>query len=205
MTRLTNALRDTIFGRIMKGLPNRNYETEMHTVIQATVAEFMDPRVRAVYDDEKLRPILNGCDVRISVGNRNIYLYHSAGGRYIYGLLRQLEIRTADIAWPERIPEGGMYHHLLFKTNLVELANAHFAQEELREQVRKRLRANLSAATTIKKLYDVLEPELHSFIPVIVEGSANLPACVAPVVDDLKKLGLAVPEVPKAAAAQPSA
>lgn len=198
MTRLTNDLRDTIFAKIMKGLPNRNYETEMHTVIQATVAEFMDPMVRAVYDDEKLRPLLNSSNVRISAGNRGIYLCNAGQGRYVYGLLTQLEVRTTDTAWPERIPEGGMYHHLLFKTNLVELASAHFAQEDLRDQVKKRLRANLRAATTIKKLYDVLEPELHGFIPVDVPGSANLPACVAPVVDDLKKLGLVVPEVPKA-------
>lgn len=199
MTRLTNDMRNHIFNKIMKGLPNRNYETELHVVVQAAVVEFMDPKVRAVYDDKIMRDMLQTADVRISTGSRNLYLYNSDRGRYVIGLVKQLDIRTADHAWPERIPEGELYHHLLFKTNLVELVNAHYAQEELREQVSKRLRANLNAATTFKKLYEILEPELHNFIPREASKEASLPACVAPVVDDLKKLGLVVPEVPKAA------
>ena len=189
MTRLNNDMRNHIFAKIMKGLPNRNFETELHVVVQAAVVEFMDPKVRAVYDDEKLRPLLCEDYVRISVGSKNLYLYNSDHGRYVIGLTKQLDIRTADYDWPERIPEGGLYHHLLFKTNLVELVNAHYTQEELRERVSKRLRANLDAATTFKKLYEILEPELHGFIPREASKEASLPACVAPVVDDLKKLG----------------
>lgn len=199
MTRLTNDMRNHIYNKIMKGLPNRNFETELHVVIQAAVVEFMDPKVRAVYEDEKLRPLLRDDYVRISEGSKCLYLYNSAHGRYITGLTKQLDIRIADHAWPERIPEGGLYHHLLFKTNLVELVNAHYVQEDLRSQVSKRLRANLDAATTFKKLYEILEPELHGFIPREESKEASLPACVAPVVDDLKKLGLVVPETPKAA------
>jgi len=198
MTRLTNDMRNDMHRKIMKGLPNRNFETEIKTLIQGVVVEFMDPRVKAVYDDEKLRPMLHDGDVRISTGSKNLYLYNALDGRYIVGLTRTMEIRLADFDLPERVHEGTMYHHLLFKTNLVELVLAHYAQEELRENVSKRLRANLAAATTIKRLFEVLEPELHAYIPVIAEGKSNLPACVAPVVDDLKKLGLVVPEVPKA-------
>ena len=195
MTRLNNDMRNHIFAKIMKGLPNRNFETELYTLVQTAVVEFMDPKVRAVYEDESLRAMLQTDNVVISVGSKNLYLYNSAHGRYVIGLTRQLAIRTADYAWPERIPEGGLYHHLLFKTNLVELVNAHYVQEELRDQVSKRLRANLNAATTFKKLYEILEPELHSFIPREASKEASLPACAAPVVDDLKKLGLVVPEV----------
>ena len=189
MTRLNNDMRNHIFAKIMKGLPNRNFETELHVVVQAAVVEFMDPKVRAVYDDKIMRDMLQTADVRISTGSRNLYLYNSDHGRFVIGLTTQLDIRTADYAWPERIPEGGLYHHLLFKTNLVELVNAHYVQEDLRGQVGKRLRANLNAATTFKKLYEILEPELHGFIPREASKEASLPACVAPVVDDLKKLG----------------
>lgn len=197
MTRLTNDLRNDMFRRIMKGLPNRNYETEIHTVVQDTVVQFMDPRVRAVYEDETLRPLLHEVDVRISTGSKNLYLYNAAQGRYITGLSRSMEIRMADHELPGRIKEGSIYHHLLFKTNLVALVKAHYEQEDLREKVSKRLKANLAAATTIKKLYEVLEPELHNFIPREADLDKLLPACVAPVVDDLKKLGLVVPETPK--------
>ena len=198
MTRLTNAMRDDMFRRIMKGLPNRNYETEIHTVVQDAVVQFMDPKLRAVYEDAALRPLLNDADMRISNGSRNLYLYNAAQGRYIVGLKQTLEIRMADYELPDRVKEGTLYHHILFKTDLVALVKAHYEQEELREKVSKRLKANLAAATTIKRLYEVLEPELHGYIPREVEVSKLLPATVAPVVDDLKKLGLVVPEVPKA-------
>ena len=198
MTRLTNALRDDMFRRIMKGLPNRNYETEINKVVQDAVVQFMDPKVRAVYEDAALRPVLRKDCVRISNGSRNLYLYNAAQGRYITGLTRDMEIRMADHELPDRVKEGSLYHHILFKTNLVALVKAHFEQEELRENVSKRLRANLKAASSIKKLYDILEPELHSYIPREVEGEKLLPACVAPVVDDLRKLGAVLPEVPKA-------
>lgn len=198
MTRLTNDLRDDMFRRIMKGLPNRNYETEIHTVVQDAVVQFMDPKVRAVYEDAALRPVLREDWVRISNGSKNLYLYNAAQGRYITGLTRDMEIRMADHELPDRVKEGTLYHHILFKTNLVALVKAHYEQEELREKVSKRLKANLAAATTIKKLYDILEPELHGYIPRETATEKLLPATVAPVVDDLKKLGLVVPEVPKA-------
>ena len=198
MTRLTNDLRDDMFRRIMKGLPNRNYETEIHTAVQDAVVQFMDPKVRAVYEDAALRPVLREDWVRISNGSKNLYLYNAAQGRYITGLTRDMEIRMADHELPDRVKEGTLYHHILFKTNLVALVKAHYEQEELREKVSKRLKANLAAATTIKKLYDILEPELHGYIPRETATEKLLPATVAPVVDDLKKLGLVVPEVPKA-------
>lgn len=200
MTRLTNDLRGDMFRKIMEGLPNRNYDTEIHKVVQAAVVQFMDPKVRAVYEDEKLRSVLNKGDVRISNGSRNLYLYNAAQGRYVVGLNRSLEIRVADHDLPDRVKEGSLYHHLLFKTDLVALVKAHYEQEELRERVSKRLKANLAAATTIKRLYDVLEPELHGFIPRETATEKLLPATVAPVVDDLKKLGLVVPDVPKSPA-----
>lgn len=192
MARLTNDLRDDIFRKIMKGLPNRDYKVDLHKVVQDAVAQFMDPKVRAVYDDEKLRRLLNDSYVRISSGSKCLYLNGVGETERIIGLRHEMDIRVADYDLPDRVKEGTLYHHLLFKTNLVALVRAHYEQEELRERVSKRLRANLAAATTIKKLYDVLEPELHGFIPRETETEKLLPAIVAPVVDDLKKLGLVV-------------
>lgn len=188
MTRLTNDLRDDIFRKIMKGLPNRDYKVDLHKVVQDAVAQFMDPKLRAVYDDEKLRPLLKDNYVQISNGSKSLYLNGGSTERVI-GLRHDMDIRVADYDLPERVKEGTLYHHLLFKTNLVALVKAHYEQEELREKVSKRLKANLAAATTIKRLYDVLEPELHSFIPRETATEKLLPATVAPVMDDLKKLG----------------
>ena len=77
------------------------------------------------------------------------------------------------------------------------LVDGYFTQDNLRSDVSRRLKANLASAGTIKRLYDVLEPELHGYIPKD-DVKSSLPSCVAPVVDDLRKLGAVLPETPKA-------
>ena len=106
-------------------------------------------------------------------------------------------IRMDDAEHIQRLPEGSVYKAIVTRLANEGLVTGFFAQEELRDNVSKRVRANLKAATTIKSLYTILEPELHHFIPQD-EAKAQVPACVAPVVDDLRKLGAVLPEVPKA-------
>jgi hypothetical protein len=97
-----------------------------------------------------------------------------------------------------RLPEGSLYRDIVTKLHEAGLVAAYFAQDELRANVYARLRANLAASKTFKQLYANLEPELHHYIPKD-ETAAQVPACVAPVVDDLRKLGADLPTVPKAA------
>jgi hypothetical protein len=96
-----------------------------------------------------------------------------------------------------RLPEGSLYRDIVTKLHKAGLVDAYFTQEDLRVSVRNRLRANLRASSTFKQLYANLEPELHHYIPKD-EVKAQVPACVAPVVDDLRKLGAVLPEVAKA-------
>jgi hypothetical protein len=95
-----------------------------------------------------------------------------------------------------RLHKASMWDSL-FSSGLV---HAWVEDNRLYKQTVQRLHDNLAAASTIKRLYDVLEPELHQFIPVQPDKirTTGLPSTVAPVVDDLRKLGVALAPVPTA-------
>jgi hypothetical protein len=198
MTRITKYERSTILHSIMKGLPNKNYVADIHTLMQDTIVEFMPVEVRAMYYDPVLRSYLAKCRLDVSSGNAYVPMYHGSNNfDVIVGVTASIKVRLDDADSIGRMPEGSLYRALVTRLANSGLVPAYFAQEELRRDVEKRLRANLDAATTIKKLYAVLEPELHQYIPRDTPTS-SLPACVAPVVDDLRKLGANLPATPKA-------
>lgn len=195
MTRLTNDMRDSILRNIMKGLPNVDYAEQIKVMVQSIIMEFAPKQVRELYDNEETRSYLYKNYVEVRSGNRR-----SDGLSYwrMYGLQKELTIQM-DERSESVLKEGTMYHTLYTRLKASGLVEKYMAQEELRKSVNQRIKSNLAAATTVKRLYDVLEPELHGYIPVVVADKA-LPACVAPVVDDLRKLGAQLPETPKAVA-----
>jgi hypothetical protein len=193
-------MRSSMLHNIMKGLPNRNYAADIHTMVQSTIVEFMLPEVRVMYDDPVLRPYLAMNRLEVVSGNRSVPMYRGGDNTdYVIGVKSSLKVRMDDAGNANRLAEGSLYRALVTRLHDSGLVTAYFAQDELRDTVVSRLRANLKAATTIKKLYAVLEPELHQYIPRDTPTS-SLPACVAPVVDDLRKLGANLPETPKAPA-----
>jgi hypothetical protein len=197
MTRLTNDMRDSILTKIMHGLPNVDYVQQIKALVQDTIIEFAPKQVQELYTNADTRGYLNYNYAEIREGNRRI-----DGLGYwsnVYGLTKELTVQM-DERSEAVMKEGTMYHTLYWRLKNSGLVEKFKTQEDLRKSVRNRLKANLAAATTIKRLFEILEPELHGYIPVVVESKNNLPACVAPVVDDLKKLGLVVPEVQKASA-----
>jgi len=204
MTRLTNDLRTSLLYKIMKGLPNRDYIGEIHSLVQDTIAEFMPKEVKVLYDKPDMRGYLTAVGLDVRSGNRSVSMYMRKSSDEqrrdeVVGLKSRLTVRMDDAENAQRLSEGSLYRALVTRLHEKGLVEAYFQQEELRRDVERRLKANLAAATTIKRLYEVLEPELHHYIPKET-GKDTLPACVAPVVDDLKKLGLVLPEVQKAEA-----
>lgn len=191
MTRLTNDMRDHIRIRIMAGLPNVDYAKQIRALIQDTIIEFAPKQVQELYADEATRKYLQSGYAEIRGGNRRI-----DGLGYwneVYGLTKELSIQIDERA-EEVLIEGSLYYALYWRLKNSGLVSKHKEQEELRADVVKRLKANLAAATTIKRLYTILEPELHGYIPREADPVVNLPATVAPVVDDLRKLGAKLPE-----------
>jgi hypothetical protein len=197
MTRVTNNLRTAMEREIMKDLPSRDYVKEINKLVQAIIVLRMKPEVKALYDNPDLRGYLRSVSLNVQVGNKYV-LMNRVGEAYgeVCGLRSQLTIRMDDAENANRLPEGSLYRELVTKLHEAGLVDAYFAQDELRANVRVRLRANLGAAATFKQLYAILEPELHHYIPKD-EVKAQLPACVAPVVDDLRKLGAHLPGVQK--------
>lgn len=200
MTRLTNDLRDDIFSRIMEGLPNRDFVVEICTLVQEVVMAHAPKQVQELYANEATREYVAQNYVEVRQGNRSVPLYRDGRREYVCGLKDRMTVRMDDAEHSQRLSDGSLYKTLVTKLHESKLVTGYFEQEELRETVRKRLKANLAAANTIKRLYDVLEPELHGFIPRETATGKLLPATVAPVVDDLKKLGLVVPDVLKSPA-----
>lgn len=200
MTRVTNDLRGSMERKIMKDLPSRNYAKEIHALVQEIIAEHMEPKVRALYDNPDLRGHLKTAGLEVKMGNRYVLLNRIGEGHgEVYGIKSgRLSIRMDDAENASRLPEGSLYRDIVTKLHKAGLVAAYFAQDELRANVYARLRANLAASKTFKQLYANLEPELHHYIPKD-ETAAQVPACVAPVVDDLRKLGADLPTVPKAA------
>jgi hypothetical protein len=186
--------------KIMKDLPSRNYAKEIHALVQEIIAEHMEPKVRALYDNPDLRGHLKTAGLEVKMGNRYVLLNRIGEGHgEVYGIKSgRLSIRMDDAENASRLPEGSLYRDIVTKLHKAGLVAAYFAQDELRANVYARLRANLAASKTFKQLYANLEPELHHYIPKD-ETAAQVPACVAPVVDDLRKLGADLPTVPKAA------
>lgn len=184
MTRLTKDARNALYRQIMQGIPNVDYLKLIGDIAQEEIIRFAPKVVQAVYVDEKTRKYLDQRHFNLKRGNSSLLW------RYCYGLTEDLVLRM-DEGVMAYLKEGTVHHAIATRINADNLMDKHLEQEALRESVSKRLKSNLEAASTIKKLYDVLEPELHRFIPKEPEAvkKVNLPATVAPVVDDLKKLG----------------
>lgn len=191
MTRLTNEMRDSIRIRIMTGLPNVDYLAQIKTLVQDTIIEFAPKQVQELYADKATRGYVNevNYEVRANWG-RGSYRYIEN----IYGISGGRTTLHMDERTETLLKEGTLTHALYTRLRDSKLIDKYREQEELRADVVKRLKANLASATTIKRLYAVLEPELHGYIPREVDPVANLPTTVAPVVDDLRKLGANLPE-----------
>lgn len=199
MTKLTNWMREDILMSIMKNLPTKNYAPLIVETVQEVVVEFMPPEVRTLWDNPLLRRYLNPTSLNAKMGNRTMSFYDGRGYvNVIYGLGSDEFTLRADEAAMEAVKEGSLAHVILVKRGVADMIREHFEQQDLRDNVRKRLKGNLEAVGTVKRLYDVLEPELHHYIPREEVARHKVPSTVAPVVADLKRLGATLPDTPKA-------
>lgn len=197
--RLTNDIRANIARKALANVPTIDYLKQLVPVVQAVLYEHMPPKAKAAYDDPESRVFLMSHQVRARISGTysdTVRLPDSVYGftdRNTSTVDVQTDARALD-AW-----KAGTLKHDMTKA-IVEsgLFAAHIKQQELLKSVKKRLEATLSSVTTVKRLYDVLEPELHHLIPKEQDKTANLPATVAPVVADLRALGAVLPDVPKA-------
>lgn len=197
--RLTNDTRDSIHRKIMSDLPTVDYPAQIHALVQKVVVENMDPALRAVYDNSNLRPYLRRTQLEVCKGNAHVPLWSSDDTKYVVGLPNGLiRLQVDDLTARTETHRDTLWGKLVNALNESKLVDKYFEQKDLYDTVSRRVKHNIYTATTVKRLYDILEPELHHYIPK-VSDTPMLPATVAPVVDDLRKLGKKLPVVPKAA------
>jgi hypothetical protein len=191
--RLTKDMRSNILRKAITNVPTVDYIALLTPVIQNVLFSHMPATVQEVYSNPSTRDFLKVARVDIRHGNQSVYIpndfYGMASSRY-------LTIRVDEASMP-RFRKGSLDYNLSRAVVKSGLFNKHVEQKALFESVKRRLQSTLDSVTTVKRLYDVLEPELHHLIPREEDKTANLPAAAAPVVDDLKKLGALLPDVPK--------
>lgn len=196
--KLTNAIRDHILHAALTNVPRADYLSQLHPIIQEKVFELSPPEVRVLGTSETGRPFLFSNAVEITLDSNTCEL-----GDRVYGIGalwgRNDYYRYVKIRLDERIVNflnEDAPERILAQTIIdTGLFTKHIEQARLLVPVRDRLKATLQTATTTNALRRILEPELHHLIPADTP-TARLPALAAPVVDDLRRLGAVLPEVP---------
>jgi len=201
--RLTKDMRNNIQQKIMANVPVIHYHPLMAEVIQAVLCKHMTDDIRRAYEDPAQRPYLYAQCVEVRDGNDRMTIrqMNDRGCFYapyeFYGLPRARKVIRVDDASVGRLEEGTLDYDLSHALIEGGYYRKHKEQEQLYDSVRRRVVNTLNSVTTVKRLYDVLEPELHHFIPKENDKKAGLPATAAPFADDLKKLGAELPTIPK--------
>jgi hypothetical protein len=206
--RLTKDIRNNIHRKAIANVPSIDYHVLLIPLIQGVLCDHMPDHVRRAYDDPAQRAYLKTSNVYVKVGNKDVYIKRLVENRYFqnhefHGFVtldhHGIAIRH-DAAAFAHLKAGTLSHDLSKVVIESGYIIKHLEQQELLESVKRRLRDTLESVNTIKRLYDVLEPELHHLIPKEGDKTANLPATAAPVVEDLRRLGAQLPNVPKMSA-----
>lgn len=163
---LNKTHRETMVSRIMNDVPRINYPKLIREYVQTTAANLMPPEVRAIYDNEATRPYL-ACQF-LSVGGANC---HSPGAIY----------------WRRKSAAATCHYETLYlnrphwNTNLDPLTdkllqqvqtvvlgwiNEAEKQAKARSSMETKLHTMLLGIRTLKQAKEMLEPELHKYLPV---------------------------------------
>ena len=192
--RLTNDTRDNILRRAIANLPAIDYSAEIRDIVQGAVTCAMPPEVRAAWDNADTMRYLWTADVDIKDGNKHIM---TVGG--IRGISsEQLHYSNTLRVFMDEAAQG------ISRPIAAKIASALRASGKVAayqndraklQGVKDRLKAALYSVGTVRRLYDVLEPELHHLIPVIADH--KVPVVSVRVADDLRALGAQLPEPPQ--------
>jgi len=201
-------MRNNILREATANVPIIDYRAKLAPVLQKVFYRHMPDPVKEAYNDGLGADYLCRVSLRIADGNGvggntmyfsnygnvdlPIYGPRSSGRRGDFAV--NLDTRAVD-----RLKKGTLEKDLATAVIRCGYYHKHYEQRRLLEDVKRRLKATLESVTTVKRLYDVLEPELHHLIPKedVSAAKASLPAAAGPVVGDLRTLGAQLPKVPK--------
>ena len=150
-----------IVNKIMDDIPQTNYGEIINHLVQAKAYELMPDEVKAVYDNEA---------TRIYLSQRYCAMYGEYTGSVGY------------VYWGSKTANGTLYlnrpHYndsddvttkeLLAEVRLAvdRAVRSAGAQGKARNSMREKLQTMLAGIRTLKQAKDMLEPELHKYLPV---------------------------------------
>lgn len=187
MTRLTHQMRDQIVAKAIANLPAQNHRAEARKIIEKVVYDSAPPQIQAMMDDDRLRRALARTQICVMIGNRYVFDYRDADG--FLGICddRAGGRNSVKVYMDQEAANRGVFSDIYAALHADGVVQRCIEQRALLENVKRRLKSAVYSVNTLKRLHDVLEPELHHLIP---KTETNLlPAASFRVAEDLKKLG----------------
>ncbi len=190
MTRLTNEARDAILNRAVASLPKQDFHAEARKIIEAVIYREAPDPVKALLDDANLRVALAATDFGINIGNVETMAFEGIRGFCLPQTGERYYMIKVYMDRPDA--HSGIKAAIRDALAADGVIDRHMKARDTLDNVKRRLRAALYSVNTVKRLYDVLEPELHHLIPK--SPSSLAPMISVKVVDDLRALGADLPE-----------
>ncbi len=170
--KLTNHIRNTFIRAVMDDVPSTDYGAEQQRVATDWAVSIMPLKVRAVWDDKKLRHYIEACSF-----SQRLYFDDINEGE-------QLWVSGFSIPAPHDLHEQ---MDDATKRTLYTLEAQSNEQHRRRRELREKLGIIVYALTTTAALEKAL-PEFAKYLPKATSKTENLPA-VANLVTDFVKAG----------------
>lgn len=171
MTRLTKSMRDNIMSNIMADVPVKNYRDILSEFLNKSCLTLLPPEIQAFHGTPAWR--------FISV--QQVW-FDGIGHISVAGLP---ESSWSSFAHNNPDPIWKALSNILDTEGIFEQFKVYTKQ---RLEMRDKLKHLLASASSVKKLREVLAPDLHDYIPEDDEiVTANLP--VPAIVEELKAMG----------------
>ena len=195
---LSLSVKAGIASKIMRDIPRIDYAVLIQEHVQKVALEMMPASARALYEDENLRPFLNGSvGIYVSgcndIGHVGGIFWRAPNDRanlYVVNVNRNGDIDDMTRALLEAVREPVAL--------LAKLADEQF---RARRNMEHKLRELMASVRTLKQAKLVLEPELHKYLPVDVYSARNRASStgtelVLHVVSDLTAMGWTKDQAP---------
>lgn len=187
---LNKAHKAMIINKIMADIPRTNYGEVINGIVQAKAYELMPAEVKVVYDNEDTRKFLS---------KRHCVAYgdYTGGIGYVYWGAKT----THDTLYVNRPryndDDGDLTKELLAEVRVAVDKAVRRAEEQgkARNSMREKLYTMLVGIRTLKQAKDMLEVELHKYLPVEppkddAQKSAQASTALVPyVVANLREMG----------------
>jgi hypothetical protein len=176
MTRLTMELRNEIADKIMAQVPKIDYRDKIKAFLNEQARKMAPPEIMA----------LEGTPLWQYVSMANLYI----NGEGYYWVC-PLPVARGDDRLSHNHPDH-IWRELNIAFSNSGLMGANEKQSKAHRAMRSKLMQVMKSTNSVENLRKVLSPDLHQFVPIVVESAANLP--VPALVSELKDMGMTFPD-----------